>query len=279
MVRFSTVVPAVTFAAFALGFASAAVASPRITDIRLESSADGVNVIVDATEPLTFQSWSKASPSAVVVDLLDTAAAPASKPGSGPIAGVEITRHDGKGMPLTRLTLPTAVGQDYDVTAVGNTLTIAVFGKGTRANVTSTRQVRVASVDQRIVDGELGRATATDAIQIAQATGGPRQMTYIGFRNTPTQGRVFARLNDTAEYTVRKQGDNLVVLEIKNATIPLRNNKNHLDATFFDSPVKMITPSEIEDATPTIRIVIEMKSAVPFETKLEGREIAIYFKR
>jgi hypothetical protein len=41
----------------------------------------------------------------------------------------------------------------------------------------------------------------------------------------------------------------------------------------------MITPSEIEDATPTIRIVIEMKAAVPFETKVEGREIAISFKK
>ena len=90
---------------------------------------------------------------------------------------------------------------------------------------------------------------------------------------------MYARLNKEAKFSVRKEGDNLVVLEIQNATIPLRNNKNHLDTTFFDSPVKMITPSEIEDASPKIRVVIEMKAAVPFETKVEGREIAIYFKR
>ncbi len=277
MVRLVAVVPAFCLA---FGFSGAAAAGPRINDIRLEPSNGGVNIVVDASEPLTFQSWSKASPSAVIVDLLDTAAAPASKKGSGPVSAVEITRHDSKGSPMTRLTLPTQAGQDYEVTAVGNTLTIAVFGKGTRADVrTDAPRVRVASVDTRIVDGELGRATASDAVLIAQATGGARQMTYIGFKNSASQARVFARLNDAAEYTVRKEGDNLVVLEIKNATIPLRNNKNHLDATFFDSPVKMITPSEIEDATPTIRIVIEMKSAVPFEAKLEGREIAIYFKR
>ena len=277
MVRLTAVVPALCFA---IGFSGAAAAAPRIIDIRLEAGNGGVNIVVDASEPLTFQSWSKASPSAVVVDLLDTAAAPSTKKGSGPVAAVEITRHDGKGAPLTRLTMPTAAGQDYEVTAVGNTLTIAIFGKGTRADVKSdASRVRVASVDNRIVDGELGRATATDAVLLAQATGGARQMTYIGFKNSASQARVFARLNDAAEYTVRKEGDNLVVLEIKNATIPLRNNKNHLDATFFDSPVKMITPSEIEDATPTIRIVIEMKTAVPFEAKLEGREIAIYFKR
>jgi hypothetical protein len=129
------------------------------------------------------------------------------------------------------------------------------------------------------VDGAIGRATADDVVLAQAAPAGTRQMTYIGFKNSPSQSRVFARLNDGAEFAVKKEGDNLIVLEIKNATIPLRNNRNHLDTTFFDSPVKMITPSEIEDATPTIRITIEMKSAVPYEAKVEGREIALYFKK
>ena len=142
----------------------------------------------------------------------------------------------------------------------------------------SSAPVRVASNDTGVIEGSIGRATASDAVYLAQA-GGARQMTYIGFKNNAAQSRVFVRLNDTAEFTVTKQGDNLVVLELKNTTVPLRNNKNHLDTTFFNSPVKMITPSEIEDASPTVRVVIEMKAAVPFETKVEGREIAIYFKR
>lgn len=141
----------------------------------------------------------------------------------------------------------------------------------------SSRAVAPAPV---VFEGELGQATASDAVLLAQAApAGTRQMTYIGFKNSATQSRVFARLNDAAEFAVKKEGDNLLVLEIKNASIPLRNNRNHLDTTFFDSPVKMITPSEVEDATPTIRITIEMKSAVPYETKVEGREIAIYFKK
>jgi hypothetical protein len=131
-----------------------------------------------------------------------------------------------------------------------------------------------------VVDDAVGVITGGDGVLLAQAApAGTRQMTYIGFKNSPTQSRVFARLNDTAEFAVKKEGDNLIVLEIKNATIPLRNNRNHLDTTFFDSPVKMITPSEVEDATPTIRITIEMKASVPYETKVEGREVAIYFKK
>ena len=104
-------------------------------------------------------------------------------------------------------------------------------------------------------------------------------MGYIGFKNTAQGSKVYARMNAEAKFTVRKEGDNLVVLEIQNAKIPLRNNKNHLDTTFFDSPVKMITPSEIDDATPSIRITIEMKEAAPYEAKLEGREIVVTFKK
>jgi hypothetical protein len=282
MVRsFAAVIP------FVCAVAGAAHAGPKVSDVRLEPRADGVAVVVAANEPLTFQSWT--TPGAVIVDLLETEAAVATRGGQGPLTAVEISRHDVRGIPMSRLTLKTSSPQDYTVSAVGNAVTIAVFGKGTKALdaaaliATRPAPVRVATnTAGRVVDGELGRATApavaSDAVYLAQA-GGARQMTYIGFKNNAAQSRVFVRLNDSAEFTVTKQGDNLVVLELKNTTIPLRNNKNHLDTTFFDSPVKMITPSEIEDASPTVRVVIEMKTAVPFETKVEGREIAIYFKR
>ena len=264
-------------------------AAPRIEDVKVNSRDGAVDVVITASEPLTFQSWMKsnAGTPSVVVDLLEAEGQPRALPGMGPVKAGEITRHDARGMALTRVSLPLLSAQDYEVVAKGNTITIAVFGLGTgkkKVDVQATLRadaltpVLVASADKGIVEGEMGRATATDAPLYAQASGA-RTMTYIGFKNSGTQSRVFARMNDTAEFNVRKEGSNLIVLEIKNATIPLRNNKNHLDSTFFDSPVKMITPSEIEDATPTIRITIEMKSAVPFETKVEGREIAIYFKK
>jgi hypothetical protein len=273
----------------ALVVAAPALAAPRVEDIRLVQNDGAVDVVVSASEPLTFQSFTRTAPPAVVVDLLDVEGAPHKVAGRGAVTAVEVTRHDTRGSKLTRLSLPLADAQDYDVAAHGNTLTISVFPVGSRSARTMSNvdvvapksPVRLASAaPAAIVEGTMGRATATDAVLLAQAgPGGVRQMTYIGFKNGPAQSRVFARLNDTAEFSVKKEGDNLIVLEIKNATIPLRNNRNHLDTTFFDSPVKMITPSEVEDATPTIRIAIEMKGAVPYETKVEGRDIAIYFKK
>ena len=117
------------------------------------------------------------------------------------------------------------------------------------------------------------------ALRVAQAASGTREMTYIGFRNTPSQSKIYAQLNAVGDYQVRKEGDNLLVLELKNTTIPLRNNKNHLDTTFFDSPIKMITPTEIEDASPTVRIVIELKDAAAFTEAVEGREVVLTFKK
>lgn len=277
-----------------------ALSAPRIEDVKVVQRGEGgVDVVVTSSEPLTFQSWKKSAPGAgaIVIDLLEAEGAPKNLPGMGPLGAVEITRHDARGTALTRLTLPLLSAQDHDVSARGNTVTVSVFGVGTRPSSADRKSVDVQATLKSdamtpvlvasaspayggITDGEMGRATATDAPMLAQAAGGgARTMTYIGFKNSSTQSRLFARMNDAAEFNVRKEGDNLIVLEIKNATIPLRNNKNHLDATFFDSPVKMITPSEIEDATPTIRITIEMKSAVPFETRVEGREISIYFKK
>ncbi len=265
--------------------APAVLAAPRIEDVKINQREGGVDVVITASEPLTFQSWRKGN-AAVVVDLLEAESPVRTLPGLGPVKAVEITRHDVGGTGLTRVSLPLWSTQDYDVKAVDKTIVVAITGVGTaqKLDVHATLRsdilapVLVASADRGIIEGEMGRATATDAPLYAQASGA-RTMTYIGFKNSGTQSRVFARMNDAAEFNVRKEGDNLIVLEIKNATIPLRNNKNHLDSTFFDSPVKMITPSEIEDATPTIRITIEMKAAVPFETKVEGREIAIYFKK
>jgi hypothetical protein len=265
--------------------APTAFAAARIHDVHIEQRGDEVDVVVTASEPLTFQTHQQMAPAAVVLDLFDVdGAAPQVKNGDASLP-VTLKRMSDRTQSFFRLTYPSNPTMNHDVSARGSTLTLSVFPRGQRAvrmdlqgEVADTPIVKVASVG--FGEGSMGKATASDAVLLAQA--GPsstRQMTYIGFKNSPTQSRIFARLNDAAEFSVKKEGDNLIVLEIKNATIPLRNNRNHLDTTFFDSPVKMITPSEIEDATPTIRIAIEMKSSVPYETKVEGKEIAIYFKK
>ena len=159
-----------------------ALAAPRVEDVKVNSVEGGVDVVIVASEPLTFQSWLKQAPQAIVVDLLEAEGKPRSLPGTGPLKGVEISRHDARGVALTRVTLPLVSTQDYDVSARGNTVTISVFGQGTKAkkvdvassvNAGAGAPVLVASSEGRIVEGEMGRATATDAPALyAQAAGG-----------------------------------------------------------------------------------------------------------
>lgn len=105
-------------------------------------------------------------------------------------------------------------------------------------------------------------------------------MTYVGFRDNSSVSQVFARMNQrNAKYSVKREGDNMLVLEIENASIPLRNNRNHLDATYFESPVKMVTPTEVTSSTPKIRILIEMNNNVPYEDTRDGVDIVLSFRK
>jgi hypothetical protein len=282
MSRFSSMLVPVV-AVFAAGAAAAAdppAARVRSVDVR---SIDGrVEVVIQADAPPTFQSIAKTTPPEIVVDLLDTDAAPTTlrQKGDGVLTAVDVV----KTKTGARVVLKLKEAVLYDVSATGDTVTATLFVGPEPLTFKAKPGAKVAMAttksDVRSDVGMMGKATAPAEIRLAQDGPKPtRQMTYIGFRNEPGQSVVFARLNDKADYEVKKEGENLLVLEIRNATIPLRNNKNHLDTTFFDSPVKMVTPTEVEDATPSIRIIIEMKEMVPYETKLNGRDIVVSFKR
>jgi hypothetical protein len=273
--------------------AHAALAGPsnRIEDVKLSQMEGRTDVVLHTTAAPTFQSFSNKSPAVVIVDVVDaTAVARTLKaPAGSAVTGVELKPfHGASGGDVARLTLHVGSAVHYDVTATGKTVTVSVFGEsataqakakvglkssGVKVAAHTPRGARADFPSPRLAQGEgsAGMSTGDSSSQ--------RAMTYVGFRNTGNSSEVFARLNGKATYEVKREGQNLLVLEIKNATIPLRNNKNHLDATFFDSPVKMITPTEVEDATPTIRIIIEMKEDVPYRQEVRGKEITVIFQK
>lgn len=258
----------------AIQTAHAADASVRSVDVRQQDGR--IEVVVKADAPPTFASTATTDPPQVVVDLLDTDVAPTKIKGVGVLKGVDVQKTKAG----ARLVLNLKEAALYDVAATGDTVTATLFVAPDAPKGDKLAMVGRRGGDVR-VDGPMQAPGQTMGKALAQAEGPTpqRQMTYIGFRNTGSESVVFARLNDKADYQVKKEGENLLVLEIRNATIPLRNNKNHLDTTFFDSPVKMITPTEVEDATPTIRVIIEMKEMVPYDAKVQGRDVVVTFKK
>jgi hypothetical protein len=277
-----------------LTLSATALAAPgnHVKSVDVQRSGERIDVVLHTNAPPTFQSFAKRSPAVIIVDVLDASAKAQTiaSPGA-PLEAIELAPKSGSS-DLARLTLRFSAAVAYDVVASGHEVTISIFPEtatptaavpGKTAMTKETRGEKVASRT------ELGREVRTDApLRLAQedgsagmatGSGSGRAMSYIGFRNKSTTSEVFARLNGAASHEVKREGANLLVLEIKNASIPLRNNKNHLDTTFFESPVKMITPTEVDDASPTIRIIIEMKEDVPYETKVQGNDIIVVFKK
>ncbi|HEY4219854.1 MAG TPA: AMIN domain-containing protein, partial [Myxococcota bacterium] len=110
--------------------ASPALAGATVHGIDVVPASDRIDVVVRASEPLTFQSWAKATPPVLVVDLLDTAADPRTLTPGGVIESVDVTRHDTKDSQLSRVALKLKSSMEYDVTAHGNDITISLFPNG-----------------------------------------------------------------------------------------------------------------------------------------------------
>lgn len=119
-------------------------------------------------------------------------------------------------------------------------------------------------------------ANRAERVEISSAI---KSMTWVGFQQTQESSRVFVKTNAPVRYRLYEEGDRLVVLELENTRIPLRNNRRFLDTHFFDTAVTMITPREIEGATASVRIEIELRNRVPFRATQEDNMVYVNFER
>jgi hypothetical protein len=101
-------------------------------------------------------------------------------------------------------------------------------------------------------------------------------MTMVGFKQEPTASRVFVRTNEPVTFNVT-EGDKLVVLELENTRIDMENNGRRLDTSFFDTSVASVDA----DAGPsrTVRVAIQLKEQVSYQTRQDGNELSIEFQR
>lgn len=302
----------VGFALAALFAGSASAADNRVESVDVRKADGRIEVLIRTAAPPTFQSYSRRSPAVVIVDLVDTDAGARriASPGA-PIEEIALEPKKGRSSDVARLWVRFSAPVEYDVVAYDDTVKLTVFPNGKAPR--PVHEVDVGALDEVSSGTPRPRLAAhtpptsprvrTDAVspRLAQADdeedfddgdegsagmatgiGDPTEglaMSYIGFKNRKGESEIYARMNGRAKFEVKREGENLMVLEIPNARIPLRNNKNHLDTTFFESPVKMITPTEVDDAPPTIRIIIEMREEVPYETRVRGNDVVVVFKK
>jgi|GEM_PF-932358 len=265
---------------------------------------NGASVLrIDVDRPPVFEATAHGDQ--LVIDVMDAQVKHERlQPVSAMVRDVRVKQTVRGSRDIARVQMQLGKAVSYDVTASKNAVIVSLRARSTTSASIETK----AASGKRLarLDGIAGRPqTATDA-RLAQAeddededegegeeegaTGASTddgsdsststKMTYIGFRNSSDSSVIFARMNvKDAAYQVKREGQNLLVLEVDNASIPLRNNKNYLDTTHFNAPVKMITPTEVDGETSKIRIVIEMKEDVPYQDSRDGVDIVLTFKK
>ncbi|GMT96200.1 hypothetical protein KH5H1_03190 [Corallococcus caeni] len=103
-----------------------------------------------------------------------------------------------------------------------------------------------------------------------------KTMTLVGFQQQPDSSRVFVRTNEPVRYSVSGSG-NQVVLELENTRVVESNNTLPLDTHFFPSAVSRV--EAFSGAGNTVRVVIQLKQGVRYETRQEGGLITLDFPR
>lgn len=104
---------------------------------------------------------------------------------------------------------------------------------------------------------------------------GPRVMKYIGFRQMADTSRIFVRMDGKARYRQSQEGD-LLVIELIDTSVPVKNNTRALDTSYFNSPVLRVQAVPRGDNT---RIEIRLREQGNFQVKRVGTTIAIDFSR
>lgn len=137
---------------------------------------------------------------------------------------------------------------------------------------------------QQVVAARESRASASQgsaAAESRESGGGAvssrrKTMTQIGFQQRPDSSRVFVRTNEPVRYTVSGSG-NQVVLELENTRVVESNNTLPLDTHFFPSAVSRV--EAFSGAGQTVRVVIQLKQGVRYETRQDGGLITLDFPR
>jgi hypothetical protein len=104
----------------------------------------------------------------------------------------------------------------------------------------------------------------------------PRRVTEVGFKQMPSQSRVFVRTSEPARFNVSESGERTILVEFENTRAERRNDTRHLDTSFFPSAVTLVTP-KISGGSYVLEI--KLREKVPFQQRQEGGMLALDFEQ
>jgi hypothetical protein len=103
---------------------------------------------------------------------------------------------------------------------------------------------------------------------------GPNQVEAVGFRQTADGSRVFVRMRSTPRFSVSEPEERLVRVEFPNTGVPLRNDLNALDTSFFPTAVARVTPRR---QGRTYVLDIQLREQVAWRQRIDGDTLTLEF--
>lgn len=251
----------------------------------LRDGAKRVIKITGSSQP-TFQRFTMQDPFRLVLDFVESDIRDVpqyTSLGDGLVDSVAVESKGQNGTPMSRVLITFRNEVDYQISTKGNDVLVSMVADEDLANKKlANKEIRVAQADPEAAapqDEQPAEERASneveDEVEIDAAT--PRAMTGVGFKFMTGTSRVIVHTNAKAQFAVRRMGDNRVVIEVQNTSIPIFNNQRFLDTHFFASPIRMITPKAHDGATPTVEVEIELKNEVDFTQSQHGDQIWVDF--
>jgi colicin import membrane protein len=108
------------------------------------------------------------------------------------------------------------------------------------------------------------------------ATTGPNQIEFVGFKQLPQGSRVFVRTKNPPRFIVSEPRENLVRVEFPNTQVPLRNDLNFLDTSFFPTAVAKVTPVR---SGRSYVLEILLRERVAWQQRIDGDTLSLDFDR
>ena len=255
----------------------------RLVSVRAAATKDASVVELIGERPLSFTTLRLSEPPRVVVDVVDVdpgGIAPEQRVDDGTVRRIGVAAAGGN---TARVVIELSEEAEFDVRAAGTRLEVRIA----RAVTAAAPPLAAAAAGEDVLH-EVDRARAE--IPTVSLVGAPRppppepppariaragqrtSITGIGFRPLDG-GSVVVRSDGPLDYGVSGE-ERAVLLQFRDAVIPLANNRRPIDTRVFGGPVARVVPLQAKGGA---GVRIELVSRAEYHLQQSGGVLTVSF--
>lgn len=266
--------------------------NPRIMDVSLSRTVDGIEVRVITTGRPNHSHYQRNNPLEVVVDLADMepgAIQPVIAVNDGVIRDIRSERMEKDGLVTTRLVFALDDARDYSTRVEDHALVLDIERGGYLADdaiadeiddIEGKNKIKEESNKdddegdpvRDIIDGDLSSVHGDHVWR-----GGGNRVIGVDFQNFEEHSSLIITSDSPIDYTSRWATQRQFVIDIRGATLGTGLERS-LDTSRFPSAVDMIHCYQSRSQSGTVKVVIRMRAHVEPKPEQEGNSLQFHFE-